>query len=362
MRAFRPLAPSWPSLRRAAETLLLAGAGGAALGLAGFPAGWLSGAMLSVGIAALAKRPVLIPDPLARVTYILTGASLGGAVTPETLYRMGTWPASLALLALAMVLLTVAVTTYLIHVHRWDRGSALLAAYPGALATSLVLAAENGADVRAVAVVQTVRVFVLALVLPLALAALGLGEPAAPVATPATWSHPGQLLLLVVVSTAAALIAHRVRFPGGLIFGAMIASAVLHGAGLVTVTLPPAVTIAAFVALGGLTGTRFANTDLRLLRSLAGAALGAVLIGAAVAVSFAALATVALSLKLGDAVIAYAPGAIDAMMILALALHLDPVFVGAHHVARFLLVLVTMPLVVRFMQRTREPERPPGKP
>jgi uncharacterized membrane protein AbrB (regulator of aidB expression) len=38
------------------------------------------------------------------------------------------------------------------------------------------------------------------------------------------------------------------------------------------------------------------------------------------------------------------------MLLLALALHLDPVFVGAHHVARFLLVSLTIPLVV---QRTK---------
>ena len=36
--------------------------------------------------------------------------------------------------------------------------------------------------------------------------------------------------------------------------------------------------------------------------------------------------------------IAFSPGAQDTMMVLALALHLDPVYVGAHHLARFLVV------------------------
>ena len=39
-----------------------------------------------------------------------------------------------------------------------------------------------------------------------------------------------------------------------------------------------------------------------------------------------------LSLPLAEVMIAYAPGAVDAMMLLALALNLDPVYVGAHHV------------------------------
>jgi uncharacterized membrane protein AbrB (regulator of aidB expression) len=52
-----------------------------------------------------------------------------------------------------------------------------------------------------------------------------------------------------------------------------------------------------------------------------------------------------------DVVIAFAPGAQETMLLLALALHLDPVFVGAHHVARFLLVSLTIPLVVQWTKR-----------
>ena len=54
-----------PSLRERflhlAETLLIGAVGGTALGLAKFPAGWLSGAIIAVAIAALARRPVRVP-------------------------------------------------------------------------------------------------------------------------------------------------------------------------------------------------------------------------------------------------------------------------------------------------------------
>jgi uncharacterized membrane protein AbrB (regulator of aidB expression) len=35
------------------------------------------------------------------------------------------------------------------------------------------------------------------------------------------------------------------------------------------------------------------------------------------------------------------------MMILALALHLDPVFIGAHHLARILVVSIALPIGAR---------------
>jgi uncharacterized membrane protein AbrB (regulator of aidB expression) len=48
-----------------------------------------------------------------------------------------------------------------------------------------------------------------------------------------------------------------------------------------------------------------------------------------------------------EVMIAYAPGSVDAMMLLALALHLDPVYVGAHHVVRIIFVSLLLPLIAR---------------
>lgn len=345
-------------LRRVAETLAIAGFGGAALGIPGFPAGWLSGAIVAVAIAALAGRPVTIPERLAQVTFVITGISLGGAVSPESVANMGTWPLSMLALAIAMVGLTVSISVYLQKVHGWDRTSAVLGAAPGGLATVLVLAAQYGADVRSVAIVQTMRIVVLAVILPGVLTALGLaGSPAAARTAVSVLDQPDEFAALIVICSTAAVAAQWVRFPGGLIFGAMTSSAVLHGSGLIHVGLPQWLAIISFVVLGALTGTRFANTDAQLLKRLAGAAIGACVVGMVVALAFAVATATLLSLNTGDVIIAYAPGALEAMMILALALHFDPAFVGAHHLFRFMLVLVSIPIVIPWIAKKPEPPK-----
>jgi uncharacterized membrane protein AbrB (regulator of aidB expression) len=59
-------------------------------------------------------------------------------------------------------------------------------------------------------------------------------------------------------------------------------------------------------------------------------------------------------------VASYAPGLVDLMTILALALHLDPVFAGAHHVACTLVVSSLLPIAVRLTDpRTHEPHALP---
>jgi membrane AbrB-like protein len=349
------MAPS-PSLRetlvRLVETLVIGAIGGAALGLAKFPAGWLSGAIIAVAIAALARRPVRVPLILGQCANIVLGISLGASVTPDSVARMGTWPASLAVLALAMACGSAVVVFYLHKVHDWDVLSALFASSPGGLSQALALAAETGADLRSVAMVQAMRVLVLSAGLPLCFAAFGI-TGSRPVVNPAvaTVASMEELAVLVVAAVVGGLIAYRLRFPGGLLVGAMAASGVLHATGLVKVNLPLPAAIVAFIVMGSIIGARFAGTDIWLLRRLTMVGLGALAVGTAVASVFAVAAALLLSLPVGDVVMAFAPGALEAMTTLAFALNLDPAYVGTHHIARLIFVSLVVPFVVHAIRR-----------
>jgi membrane AbrB-like protein len=332
-------------LRRLAETLLLAGAGGSVLGLAGMPAGWLSGAVLAVSAAALAGRPVYVPTALARVLFVVLGISLGAAVTPERLANIAAWPLSLLALLVAMTGVTLATQAYLQRVHGWDALSALLAALPGALSQALALAADTKADIRAIATVHSVRLLVLAVLLPAALAAAGVvGAPPPPRVAPPLAASLDDLAILVTTSTLAAILAYQLRLPGGLIVGAMVASGLLHGFGFVGDVFPPEIATVSFVVLGALIGTRLGGIDIGTLGRLAAAGLGALAVGSVVACASAAAVALWLGLPLGDVIVAYAPGGLETMAILAFALHLDPALVGVHHLARFMFVSLMMPI------------------
>jgi membrane AbrB-like protein len=344
--------PLRQTVLRLVETLIIGAIGGAALGLAKFPAGWLSGAIIAVAIAALARRPVRVPLFLGQCANIVLGISLGASVTPDSVARMGTWPASLAILALAMACGSAVVVFYLHKVHDWDVLSALFASSPGGLSQALALAAETGADLRSVAMVQAMRVLVLSAGLPLCFAAFGI-TGSRPVINPAvaTVASMEELALLVVAAIVAGLIAYRLRFPGGLLVGAMAASGVLHATGLVKVNLPLPAAIVAFIVMGSIIGARFYGTDIWLLRRLTMVGLGALAVGTAVASVFAVAAALLLSLPVGDVVMAFAPGALEAMTTLAFALNLDPAYVGTHHIARLIFVSLVVPVVVHAIRR-----------
>ena len=363
------------AVRHLAETLAIAAAGGAALGLIGIPAGWLSGSILAVAGASLAGRPMLIPTFLMRAIFVLIGISLGAVVTPETLHGMATYPVSIAVLILAMALISVGGAGYLRLIHRWDNVDAYLAAAPGGMSQVLALGAELGGDLRAIAIVQSIRVVVIAVGLPAGLSMLGLVGQAPPRVTGGlSIGVLDELAILVAASTIVAIIAYRIRFPGGLLFGAMLTSAVLHGSGLIHAVMPWWAANTAMVAMGAITGSRFANTPLRMLLNFVGAAFGSFAVAVTIAAAFAAVLISVLSLRAAEVMIAFAPGSVDAMMLLALALNLDPVYVGAHHLTRIFFVSLTMPLVARRTARSlkirseppkqlpKQPPKPPLKP
>ena len=350
---------------RAGETLSIAAVGGVTLTWLGFPAGLVTGSLLGVAIAALAGRPVSVPVPLSRVISILVGISLGAVVTPETLKGLVTFPLSVAVLAVSTLCMIVATTAYLRFVHGWDAQSALLGASPGALAQVMVLSAAYKADLRAIAVVQTLRVVALTIGIPAGLGLFGLTAEGGIMvrlggAGPASFA---ELAILAGVSTVSALVVWRLQLPGGLMFGAMLGSGFLHGGGFIAAALPWWVAGAAVIGIGAVTGSRFANTNLRTLLRFLGPALGSFAVAVAIASLFVLLLTTLLAVPIADAVVAFAPGAQDTMMVLALALHLDPVFIGALHLSRFLLVSILMPFLAHRMQRgipKAKRERPPG--
>jgi membrane AbrB-like protein len=344
------------------ETLAIAAMGGIGFAALGIPAGLVSGSVLAVAMAALAGRPMLVPASLTRVCFVLIGMLLGAIVTPETLRGVATWPLSIAVLGVATLGMITATTSYLRFVHGWDWVSAYLGASPGAMAQVIALSTEFKADLRGVAIVQVMRVLLIMIGLPGALALFGLGAGAvfgAP--EPVGGSSLVELAILVIVSTAAALLLRWIRFPGGLLFGSMAASAILHGTGWVHAILPWWLGSAAVIVMGAVAGSRFANTSWRTVVDYLGAALGSFAVAISVAAVFVMIVITLLPFRPADVIIAFAPGAQDQMMLLALALTLDPVYVGAHHLSRWLVVTFSLAVFAKSMAVGRAPSQPPPK-
>ena len=351
--SFNLVLPERAKLLSATETLAIGAAGGLLFLWANLPGGLISGAMIAVAIAALAGRPLSLPSHVTQTLLVLLGISLGSVVSRQLIQHVGAYPLTIALLALATFCSTFGSSYYLQRVHGWDRTSAFLAGSPGALSQITILAVERGADLPAIAVVQTMRVIILTAALPMLLALTGT-PPSSSLGLLTAPASPLGLLALGASSLALALIFRLLKFPASWMFGAMIASGVLHGADLVQGGLPAWMRGVALIGIGAVIGSRFARMRIKTLLGHINAALGSFAVAILVSGIFVGLIVLTTHVRPGDLIVAYAPGAMDAMLALALTLHIDPIFVGAHHLSRFVFVTIATPGIVHLFGRPQD--------
>lgn len=338
------LAGTWQS--GTLQGLLVGGLGGTLFHALGLPAPWISGALLAVAGAALAGVRVGMTKWLRQLAFIALGFSMGTSVTPEILAQLVLWPGSLLFLAVSVVATSVVLSAYLRLAHRWDPATAGFSAVPGAFSYLLAVAVRSHADVPRVAVTQLIRLLVLAALLPPLLTALETSPVTVP-AGPPTQAGPLELLAALAACGLIGAACERLGVPAGALLGTMIASATLHGAGISDARIPSSLLVPGFVITGTFIGARFYGVGLRLILTTLVAGLATVMLGLVISGGFALSAAALLDLPFGQLWLAYAPGGVEVMAIMALALDLDPAFVGVHHALRFMALSIAIPIWLR---------------
>lgn len=339
--------------------IVIAAAGGAFFAFLGIPAAWLSGSMIAVLVASIAvstrAKARLAPMRPAwfDVTMLLSGTLIGAAATPEAVAATARYPLSIAILIIALFAIMAVTGLYLRRVAGWAEPDATLASAPGALSAVLAIAVDRNADIPRIAIVQVFRLFVLVAALPGALVTSGLGAGAAPQGLQPV-ADPANMAAMLGAGLVLGLVLQRLGMTAPLIVGATLASALLHGLGLVAGTLPASVAILAFVLLGAMVAGRIATIDAHAFRRVLPAALGAFVISMAVAALFAWPAALAAGVPYATALVAFAPGGLEAMAMLAFALGLDPLYVGVHHLVRFVAIGLVLPPVIALADRFRQ--------
>ncbi len=339
------------TVRKIGETALalsMGTLGGAIWWTLGLPAPWLSGALILVAALTLTPLPISMPLPLAQAAFILVGIRMGSGFNREMLEGAFKWPLSLVALAISVPLIVSGAAFYLRRYAKWDKPTAFFASIPGALSYVVAMTLASNADPRLVTLSQMLRLIILMAVLPFFV--VNVSEvhamPAATAADPHL-AGPLGVVVLLLVGAASGLLLMKFKVPAGNLIGPMITCGALHVTGVVSAHLPNVIVVPSLVVIGTFSGLRFRGADLDTLKKAAGPALVAFAIASAIAGAFAAGVAWGLDLPIGQALIAFAPGGLDAMMILSFILGLDPAYVGTHQFLRFLGIAMLLPFVAR---------------
>ncbi len=312
----------------------------------GLPLGWMIGAMLATAAASQARLPVQTPGLLLNIIRASIGVMLGAAFTSELISSVGTWWPTLLCLILSLAVMFAAGFLLLRKVLRFEAATAALCAMPGGIAEMVLLSDKAGADQARVAIIHAPRIALAILFIPVLISQIATIEPATGNVSANVASLTGQDWLWIVICILAGLFARGWRrLPAPIVIVPLLISAALHLSGVSDFNVPGSITIVIQVFIGINVGGRFAGVPLKSLTAAFGAAL--MVVGVQIYTAFTAALLVARGIGVDPValVLAYAPGGLAEMSIVALSYDRDVAFVGVHHVFRVMLALALAPLL-----------------
>ncbi len=322
-----------------------AGLGGAALAaFLGLPAAPLIGATVAVALVSALGGAVAVSNRLRDIAFALIGLSLGSGVNAEIVAHLPLWSASLVGLMLSLVATVFAGRWLLTRFFGLDPATAVLACSPGTMSNALAIAVEGRGDPTAVMVLQVLRLLVLVVAVPPL--AVALGAPDADARLSAAPMPLLPLLLLLALTLLVGFAGARRKIPAATLLAGMVVSAVAHGSGLVAGSVPPWAIFLGFTVTGAVLGTRVSSVGMSELARFIAAGLAVIAATLVLATLFAVATWAVTGLPLGQIVIAYAPGGVEAMAAIGLLLGYDPAYVAAHHFTRILVLVVLIPLAL----------------
>ncbi|WP_411958596.1 AbrB family transcriptional regulator [Paracoccus homiensis] len=333
-------------------TLLAALLAGWAVAFTGLPLGWLIGAMLVMIAAALLHIPAVQPASLMPWVKAAVGAMLGASIPAGLADHLGQMRPTLLVMFLVMTAAGLINFRMLRGRFGFGRMDAALCSMPGGIAEMILQGERAGGDPRRIAIVHALRISLSILAIPiLAKGIFGISVASADALPTVDMKVPDWLWFGLCV--AAGVAADRwTRLPVPLILVPLALSAAVHLGGISAFHVPPEVSRLVQVMIGMNVGARFLGIAPRALAAVGVAACAVVAVQLFLAL---AAAVVLARAGLGDALallLAYAPGGLAEMSLIAIAMGRETAFVAFHHIIRVLCALFAAPPLLKRLGRS----------
>ena len=352
--------------------ILISSLGGILLVLCGLTIGWIIGPLIMAAILAF-KQPNWFKNPTnpnkgisphwVRIGQTILAVQLGQKINISVLATFQDHWMTITLMLLLSVLFSLLSGLVIWKFSQTDMITSFFATAPGGIVTMPSIADDAGANTGVVSIVQTMRVFLVVMIIPLIAAtwiAPGVSDSVTNVssstsATPFELSHLVGTGLLLLAAWGGKFIGKKLKFPSPVLIGGMLSVAVVQslyyfivGTELL-IWWPAIILIIAQVFMGSSIGSRFQQS---MFQGIGKVILVAFIstIGLIIAMFLCAfIVSYITGIPLITSVLAFAPGGIAEMAATAIVLDADSTFVVAVQVLRIVVVLLVLPPIFKLL-------------
>jgi membrane AbrB-like protein len=347
--------------------------GGFILSLTGLGIGWMIGTIVLAAFLSF-RQPVWLkvtteanglPSYWLKIGQWLLAIELGRQMNLSVLQTFSDHWITITIMLFLSVIFSLLSGVVLWKCSQTDMLTSFFATAPGGVATMPGIAEEVGANTATVSIVQTLRVFLVVLTIPIIVSSwLTVPVDQAMISSPLTsgssefqWSQLLGTIILGLTAWGGHYVGKLLRFPAPVLVGGMVCVAVVQslisfftGHDLI-VWWPHSIMILSQICIAASIGSRFQRSMfIGIQKTVAVAFLSTIALIIAM-FGCAYLVAKATGISLVTSVLAFAPGGVAEMATTAVVLHADSTFVVTVQVLRIIVVILVLPPFFRLINR-----------
>ena len=317
------------------------------------PLAWMLGPMLVVSVAALMGLKVKMPKLALSSILIVLGLHIGNYIDQNLINQMKDWVWTSAIMFVYILLSILIVSKYLQKFSGYKSKTSIFSAAPGALGPLLILAEYEKSDLSQVATSHLIRLIIIITVFPFFVVNFSPTESIEVAKFNYLDQNHFNLLILLAGSVLLILLFDKIGVPAALLSGTLVASGILQISEIASYKLPEQSIDFCLLILGASVGCRFANKSLEEVARNTFHSFIATTILVLLGVAAALAATYFVDTNFLTLLLSFCPGGIYEVAVIAIAFNLDPNFVAFHHIIRLLMILFTVPVILKLIDKKR---------
>mgnify|MGYP001300991162 FL=1 len=250
-----------------------------------------------------------------------------------------------------IILSVLIVSKYLEKFSKYEKKTSIFSAAPGALGPLMILAEDEKSDLSQVATSHLIRLIIIITVFPFIVNSfydVDNFNISKKIITSQSLHH---LLILILSSIILILIFEKIKVPAALLTGTLVASGLLQITEVASYQVSPDIIDYCLLILGSSVGCRFADKTFSEIGRNALHSFVATLLLVILGVVASVVASLVIDKNFFTLLLSYCPGGIYEVAVIAIFFDLDPEFVSFHHIIRLLMILFTVPIILKIISK-----------
>jgi len=313
------------------------------------PLAWMLGPMLAISIVALSGIKVKMPKLALSSILIILGLHIGNYIDQNLFNQMTEWVWTSVIMFVYILVSILIVSKYLQKFSGYNVKTSIFSAAPGALGPLMIFAEYEKSDLSQVATSHLIRIIIIITVIPFFVVNYSTNEALVIEKFNFLDQNHFDLLILLICSVLLIFLFDKIGVPAALLSGTLVASGILQISEAASYKLPDESIDFCLLILGASVGCRFADKSLKEVVGNTFHSLIATIILVTLGLLAAIIATYFVDTNFLTLLLSFSPGGIYEVAVIAVAFDLDPNFVAFHHIVRLLMILFTVPIILKII-------------